>query len=440
MPMFVTGSRGGAQDAIGIPLEVREWTEYEGEIAAVGERLDSGHEAEVVAVILSTRDRHADNPNRRSLGEWRDGYRALNREFRLEIGGIILFKNCRQIANAVYVSTWPNVLACNREEAPNVCKADHAVMRVVTPASAMGSGSDARQPARRVLNSRSAESRLRAGTERGSWGDVVVFYPEACAACADESVAAEEAFRLANLRELREPMFLLRGINSTGEVVAATKVALSRKRDVVNGQDVYVFPSADELSKSVHAYAVAIRNLSNAVKTFNLLPAGRWLLSPRTFFAPQRAEGTVSVSRAFRQQEGDKEVYVAKEVLFKLSEQSRDNAQYVNAIYPVDPFGHGQNLDLLGGLEYARDAILTVVRPDSNPESGSRESGARVEVTRNRALPQGVSSRGVNKSPDQAPQEVIPGSMPRVEGTRRHTGMTDDPFAGIPSVRARPRR
>src|ERR1700738_3554546 len=114
-------------------------------------------------------------------------------------------------------------------------------------------------------------------------------------------------------------MFLLRGINSTGEVVAATKVALSRKRDVVNGHDVYVVPSADDLAKSVHAYALAIRNLPRAVSTFNLLPAGRWRLSPRTFFAPQRAEGTVRVSRAFRQQEGDKELYVAKEVLFKLS-------------------------------------------------------------------------------------------------------------------------
>lgn len=440
MPMFVTGSRGGAQDAIGIPLELREWTEYEGEVAAVGERLDSGHEAEVVAVILSTRDRHADNPNRRSLGEWRDGYRALNRDFRLEIGGIILFKNCRQIANAVYVSTWPNVLACTSEEAPNVCKADHAVMRVVTPTSATDSGSDARQPAKRFLSSRSAESRLRGGTVRGPWGDVVVFYPEACVACADESVAAEEAFRLANLRELREPMFLLRGINAAGEVVAASKVAVSRKRDVVNGQDVYVFPSADELSESVHTYAVAIRNLSSAVTTFNLLPAGRWLLSPRTFFAPQRVQGTVNVSRAFRQQEGDKEVYVAKEVLFKLSEESRDNAQYVNAIHPVDPFGRGRNLDLLGGLEYARDAILTFVRPNISPESGSRESGARVEVPRNRTLAKGVSYRGEYKSLGQAPRPVIPESTPRVEGAGRHTGMTDDPFAGIPSVRARPRR
>jgi hypothetical protein len=440
MPMFVTGSKGSAQDALGIPLQLREWTEYEGEVAAVGQRLDSGHEAEVVAVILSTRDRHADNPNRRSLAEWRDGYRALNREFRLEIGGIVLFKNCRQLGHSVYVSTWPNVLASNSEEAPKVCKADHAVMRVVMPAGATSSRSDAGPLARRVGN-RTADSRPgRGASERGPWGDVVVFYPEASVACADESAAADEAFRLANLRELREPMFLLRGINGSGEVVAASKVALGRKRDVVNGQDVYVLPSADDLANSVHTYAVAIRSLSRSVMTFNLLPAGRWLLSPRTFFAPKRTEGTVNVSRAFRQQEENREVYVAKEVLFKLSEESRDNAQYVNAIYPVDPFGPGRNLDLLGGLGYSRDAILTAVRPDSRPETGPAQPAPRAESAPGRTGPSGVRSLGGHKHLELAPQPVARESAPRPDGAGRRGGMTDDPFAGIPSVRARPRR
>ncbi len=406
----------------------------------MGQRLDSGHEAEVVAVILSTRDRHADNPNRRSLAEWRDGYRALNREFRLEIGGIVLFKNCRQLGHSVYVSTWPNVLASNREEAPKVCKANHAVMRVVMPAGATNSGSDAGLPTRRARG-RSADSRSSRGTaERGPWGDVVVFYPEASAACADESAAADEAFRLASLRELREPMFLLRGVNAAGEVVAASKVALGRKRDVVDGQDVYVLPSADDLANSVHTYAVAIRNLSRSVMTFNLLPAGRWLLSPRTFFAAQRTEGTFNVSRAFKQQEENREVYVAKEVLFKLSEESRDNAQYVNAIYPVDPFGPGRNVDLLGGLEYSRDAILTVVRPDSRQETGSAQPAPRAESAPGRTGPSGVRSSGRHQHLELAPQPVAREDTRRPDGAGRRGGMSNDPFSGIPSVRARPRR
>jgi hypothetical protein len=234
-------------------------------------------------------------------------------------------------------------------------------------------------------------------------------------------------------------MFLLRGINTAGEVVAASKVALSRKRDVSNGKDVYVLPSANDLANSVHAYALAIRKLSSAVVAFDLLPAGRWLLSPRTFFAPKRTEGSVAVSRAFREQEGDKEVYVAKEVLFKLSEESRDNAQYVNAIYPVDPFGRGRNLDLLGGLAYAKDAILTVVRPDNGAEPGRAEPAAQPEARRRETPVHGAVARGGNKHLGLTAQPLTRESSPANDGAGRGTGITEDPFAGIPTVRRRPR-
>lgn len=440
MPMFVTGSRSNAQDALGIPLQLREWSEYQGEVAAVGQRLDSGHEAEVVAVILSTRDRHASNPNRRSLAEWRKGYRALDREFRLEIGGIVLFKNCRRLEQSVYVSTWPNVLASNREEAPKVCKADHAVMRVVTPAAVASSSPDAGLSRRQMRNRTAGSGPSKGVSERGPWGDVVVFYPEASVECADESAVSAEAFKLANLPELREPLFVLRGINAAGEVVVASKVALGRKRIVVNEEEVYVLPSPDELADAVHTYAVTMLNLSQSVAAFNLLPADRWLLSPRTFFAPKRSEGTINVGRAFRQQEENREVYVAKEVLFKLSEESIDNTQYVNAIHPVDPFGPGRNVDLLGGLGYSSDAILTAVRPGSRPEAVSAQPAPRADSALGRT---GHSEMQLSRGPKRlalAPQSVGHDSMRRPDVAARRGGMTDDPFAGIPSVRARPRR
>jgi hypothetical protein len=146
----------------------------------------------------------------------------------------------------------------------------------------------------------------------------------------------------------------------------------------------------------------------------------------------------VDVSRAFRERKGEREIYVAKETWFKLSDQSSDGAQYVNAIYPLDPYGPGRNLDLLGDLVYAKDAVLTVVRPDSAVSGGSLQRAIREDSARSETPQQGSSTRTADRRTGiAAPHRVTRDSPPSEEG--RSTERTEDPFAGVPSVRLRQR-
>ena len=433
MPIFVHGSKM-SQDAIGLPLVLQEWNEYDGETAAVGRRLDSGHEGEVVAVVLTTRDRHAQNPNRRSLGQWRRGFNALNREFRLEAGGIVFFKNCRPINAGVYVSTWPNVLACNDQESPAVCKAAHAVMRVVVP-DRNAELSRSRQMSSRFGAESTSKSRAGNSTERGAWGDVLIFFPEAAVQCDTEAEVRREALRLAQLSSLREPSFLIRGTNTAGEVVSAQEVAIGRVRHVENGQETYVLPAAEDLANLAEAYAGAIGKLSAEISGFNLLPVDRVLLSPKTFFSPQRTPATVGVSQAFRRQDNGHEVYVAKEVFLKLSES--DEAQYVNAIHVVHPYSGGLNPDLFGGLMYARDAILEPLRVQVGPASRDRSlSGDSHDSERMSRPVESASIAGERRLPSRAALSTRTVGAPR-DGSSPSQAAPDDPFAGVPSVRTR---
>jgi hypothetical protein len=433
MPIFVQGAKA-SQDAIGLPIALQEWSEYDGETAAVGRRLDTGHEGEVVAVVLTTKDRHARNPNRRPLEQWRRGFNALNREFRLEAGGVVFFKNCRPINTGLYVSTWPNILACNDQESAAVCKAAHAVMRVVVPDRTRESTRSGQTSTRFGAESTS-KSRVGSSTERAAWGDVLIFYPEAAVQCGTEAQVRSEALRLANLSSLREPSFLIRGMNAAGEVVSAQEVAIGRVRYVDNGEEKYALPDADDLANLAQAYAGAIGKLSAKIAGFSLLPVDRLLLSPKTFFSPRRTAATVGVSQAFRRQDSGQAVYVAKEVFLKLSES--EEALYVNAIHVVHPYSGGLNPDLFGGLTYARNAVLEPMR---------------VQVG---AAARDGSLSGDLQGPDHVSRPIERGSTPGERGQSSRAALStrdrgaepddssasqlapDDPFAGIPSVHTR---
>ncbi len=291
-------------------------------------------------MVLSSRDRHAQNRNRRSLEEWREGFNALNQHFRLDSGGIVSFKNCRRINDQVYVATWPNVLACNPDQVHNVVQANHVVMRVMVPEQPVARVDESRRSVSRLGRASGADGRGRGGQERGAWGDVVVFFPEAAMECETEGAVARAAQQLAGLEHLQEPMFLLRALNATAEVVAATEIAPRRRRQTEEGQETYASPSPQEIARLVESYAVAVRRLSTTIKRFNLLPADRFLLSPLTMFSAQRKEATLAVSQSFREKHAaDQEIYVAKEALMKLSDPSEAAAgmQYVNGIYPGAP-------------------------------------------------------------------------------------------------------
>ena len=74
MPIYVQSPRATTADALCIPMELTGWSEYEGQTAAVGRRLDFDHRGETIVVVLTTRDKNSQNRNRRSLDEWRNGF------------------------------------------------------------------------------------------------------------------------------------------------------------------------------------------------------------------------------------------------------------------------------------------------------------------------------------------------------------------------------
>lgn len=399
MPMFVQrGSKG--QDAVCIPLELTEWSEYDGQAAAVGRRLDNGFEGQEIAVVLTTRDKHSQNRNRKSLEVWQRGFNALGQHFKLEVGGVVSFKNCRRVNDRVYVSTWANVLACNREQVANVFKANHAVTRV-------GQGQDG-----------------------SAWGDVVVFYPEASVACRDAAEVRAHAARLAAVEQIQEPLFILRAINARGEVLAAAEVMPRRRKQGEHGEETYALPAPEEVGELAHAYARELGARSSEVVGFNLLPADRYLLSPRTMSDPRKVEAMLAASQAFREKQSlDQEVYVAKEVLMKMSAPSEatPGVRFVNGVYPVQPFGRGMNPDLLGGLMYAANAVFEPVRVAPDGPAASRSPPAAAAPT---AAPARLAPVGALPN---APRSGTPsaGAGAAVSTPR------EDPFAGVPSVRAR---
>lgn len=408
MPMFVQSARGsGGQDAVCIPLELTEWGEYDGQTAAVGRRLDNGHEGQTIAVVLTTRDKNAQNRNRKSLEVWQRGFNALGQHFKLEVGGVVSFKNCRRINDSVYVSTWPNVLACNREQVANVFKANHAVARV-------GMGQDG-----------------------SGWGDVVVFYPEAAVECRSGSEVREHAARLAEFEQIQEAMFVLRALNARGEVLAATEVMPRRRKQGEHGQETYVLPTPAEVGELAEAYALELGKRSSEIAGFSLMPADRYTLSPRTMSDPGKVQAMLAASQAFREKQSlDQEIYVAKEVLMKMSAPSdvTPGVRFVNGVYPVQPFGRGTNPDLLGGFVYAANAVFEPVRvttgPDAPAAATSRSSPA-VPTTRV-AAPARLAAVGTPS--ENVPLHATPQTSAPAAPTKT---LPEDPFAGVPSVQTR---
>lgn len=416
MPIYVQSPRATTADALCIPMELTGWSEYEGQTAAVGRRLDFDHRGETIVVVLTTRDKNSQNRNRRSLDEWRNGFRAFNEHFRLEVGGIVSFKDCRRLAdragNGVYVSSWPNILAGNREQVQNVVRGQHVVMRVTVRSDGTG------------------------------WGDVVVFYPEEAVQCDTDVAVADHARRLASAMNVPAPMFVLRALNKNNDVLAATHVTPKYTKRVDHNREVFVAPTPEEIGTLARSYAGELRKLSPEITAFNVLPADRFPLSAHTMLGADRIESTELLTKGFRSRDvTGQEIYVAKEALMKLSAAGESGAvRFVNGVYPVNRFGRGANPDLLGGFVYASNAVFSPIRLANGSLTDESHLPERVECHERGVEPRVDTTRrsGVAVSSPEAGDLVArQGRGASTNAKSEEAASRDDPFAGVPSAASR---
>lgn len=308
------------QDALNLPVLITERVEENGRVGAKGKNLLDGSE---VVVFLTERGKSAENPNRNSLEKLFDqGFKTGRTPYKLVPGGLVSFKHAfPNGGEGRYLSSWANVLGYNE--------------------------ADAKRFGRRSL------ATLRMFEKNGKHSGVLFVYekdPQRHIRGANADAVQEALVKAA--AEYRSPSFLIRLVDESGQVVEYDQISKSYNKEASRAM------TPEEIAAHVTEKIKAMQEATPGA-SLNIMPARRYTVSPAGLTVDEKGKSQVShfqtAAKAYVEEleNGEVELY-CKDTFYKIG---GDNLEFVNAVFPTDPFGPGQDPVLMGNLKYAPEFV-----------------------------------------------------------------------------------
>lgn len=310
----------GGNNPINIPVRVTGFVEKEGNVGVTGVSLIDQSE---LTVFLTTTGKMAENKNRNSLKKLQDGYKIGRTKYTLVEGGIVSFKSAwKHDKEGCHFSSWANVLAHNPEDAEQFVGQGSVVTLQMFERDGRHSGvvhAFETDPAKHVTGSTATE--IQGSLEKKAQG-------------------------------YQRASFLFRLLDNQGDVVYCDVINKSYNTDA--GRDM---TPAEVAAYAVDRIIEAQREMPGT--TVNVIPADRYTVSPKSLTPDEDGKSQIksfaATAKAFitEHENGDVEL-MGKECWFKMG---GDDNEFVNAIYPNDPYGPGVDPALLGNLKYSPSVL-----------------------------------------------------------------------------------
>lgn len=317
------------QNALNLPVLVTEKVEENGRAGVKGKNLLDGSE---VVVFLTNQGKAAENSNRNSLEKLFNGFKIGRTPYKLEPGGLVSFKQAfPNGGEGRYLSTWANVLAYNEADAKQYCRRSLATLRMFEK--------NGKHSGVMFVYEKDPQRHI-----RGANADAV------------------QAALVKAAAEYRSPSFLVRLVDQSGQVVEYDQISKSYNKEA--GRDMTPEEVAAHVTQKLKAMQDAIPGAS-----LNIMPADRYTVSPAGLTVDEQGKSQVThfqtAAKAYMEEmeNGDVELY-CKDTFYKVG---GDNLEFVNGVFPTDPFGPGQDPVLLGNLKYAPEFVDSMAADQAAP-------------------------------------------------------------------------
>jgi len=322
-----TGSKNAnqKQNILNVPVRVMEFVEKNGQVGVKGQNLLSGED---ITVFLTTIGKNAENESRPTIA-------VLREEEGLDVGGLMSFRQCWQPkGSSHHISAWPNMMARNKEDAKAKLGHSRAAM-------------------------------LQLGEKDGKpYGTMYTFLdnPKLHIRGANSGAIKEGVAQITS--KLRKPSFLIRIIDDNKQVV--TYNLFNKQWNTEAGRRMDGNEIASVLAQTVDKLQEKVSG------TVDIVPADRFTVTTKGLSGKKsRFSHFAALQKSYLEEDtnGDVELF-CKDTYFRVG--GVDNT-FVNDLYPIDPYGKGQDPALLGGHSYSPD--FTEVQTYDPNEQESSEQG-----------------------------------------------------------------
>lgn len=334
----------GQQQAVNVPVLVTGFVEDNGQVGIKGTTIPEGKDVEV---FLSTTGKNAENQNRPDLKKLRDGFKIGRTPYQLVPGGVVMFKGAFTLGDTnKMISTWPNVLGYNADDVKKYVGITQVGMLQM-------SHPNTSKP----------------------WGSFFAFEPAADKHLVGKTPVAVAAGIEAKATATNKPAFMVRLLDSNNQVVAYQLFSHFYIKDESRGM------TPAEIAKNVCSQVAEMQAKFALPTTVNIVPADYYKVSPKSLTADEQGKSQLptflAAAKAFQQVCDDGEIdLVAKAAWIKLG---GDHNEFVNGVYPLEPFGPGVSPVLLGGLEYS-PALLESLAANAAQEAPADDAPTHEDI------------------------------------------------------------
>jgi len=338
----------GQNNALNIPVRVTGFTERNNETGAVGKNLLNGED---ITVFLTNKGKAAENTNRNSLEKLKNGYKIGKTQYKLEAGGIVSFRQCSKPENSdVHFAAWPNVVAHNAEDAKEFagrCRA--SMLRMF----------------QKKIQEKNDDGSIRHSVRHS--GTLYTFMDDPKHHIQGNDGQSVQGAVAQFADNAKKPAFLIRVVNDNGEVANLNLFQKTYNSDEKRDM------TGEELSQALAERADEL--LKETPGTLNIVPANRLDVSPKGLQGDADKKGAVDHFKVLAKsyikvgKEGEIDIF-CKDTFYK---KGGDNKEFVNDVYPVDPFGKGQDPALLGGLKYTPELAAANGANDAPEDNNAAE-------------------------------------------------------------------